>query len=392
MYEAGTLCTDSTAGSTGTEICDRYEEVDTTFSCSIQGGTKRSGEDSESVEPFTVGSAGQPRKKRKEFEPQRIAKSKVELIEELLDTYVFSPPNIITNSLYWANHEEARFISPTSPEFMLACNNHQTRLSNMSFDDLVLYYRKQRIYTFRPGVAYHTVEDSIKHAMTWLEEMSQVAHWLQPTYYGYDRCKIPVKQWLQLISNVVNRRERKRFALIFQGPTSCGKTWFTNMLLDFYLNKGQLNNWNRYSGSTFHFMGLVNRRIALWNEALLNGDPEQKEDLKVIFEGEAKTVGVKNQRDGTVAACPIIVTSNNQTMEKVSEFKERQHVFQLEKVSCINGGPDCMGKQSLHPFAWPYLMQHYSIDVDESATVSKHCQVMCLEDFMHFDALCINSL
>lgn len=391
MHETGAVRDEPPAALADGEICDSYEEVDTAFQCSIQSGTKRTRQDCESVEPPAVEHEGSFRKRsfKKPFEPVRIGQSKVELIESLLDTYIYSPPNVITHSLYWANHPEAKFIPASSPEFQLAVFNHQTKLSNMTFDEFLAYYRKQRFYIFRPGVAYHSVTDSLIHAEAWLEKQSQLGCWLKSGDFGYEKQNISVKQWLQLFSNVVNRRERKRFALILQGPTSCGKTWFTNMILDFYLNKGELNNWNRYENCSFPFMGLVNRRIALWNEACLNGDQVQKEHLKVLFEGESKTVSVKNQKDGTVIATPIIVTTNNQTLERAGEFKERQYVFNVARVDMFNGGPDCPGFKSLHPFAWPQLLKKYAIDVDECASVNKICEVMSLDDYMSCSEMCI---
>ena len=360
-----------------------------TFECVVRQGEKRTREDLESVEPSSVGSK-RSFGARKPFEPTRIAQSKVELIEKLLETYIYSPPNIITHSLYWADHPEAKFISSSSPEFQLAISNFQTRLSNMTFQDFLMFYRKQRFYTFRPGVSYHSVEESVKFSELWLTKQSAMGTWLNPTSFGYEKCSLSVKQWLQLMSNVVNRRERKRFALIFQGPTSCGKTWFTNMILDFYLNKGELNNWNRYENCNFPFMGLVNRRIALWNEACLNGDQVQKEHLKVLFEGESKTVSVKNQKDGTVISTPIIITTNNQTLERCTEFKERQYVFNVDRLDIFNGGPDCPGFKSLHPFAWPILLSKYNVDVDECASTNKICEVMSLDNFMSFNEFCID--
>lgn len=384
VHEAGAIRDTDASPLAAGEICNSYEEVDSTFECAVQGGIKRPREDSEGVEPSPVGDQRQPIKKRG-FEPTRIAASKVELIENLLDTYIYSPPNIIVQSLYWANHPEARYIPASSPEFQLALTNHMTRISNMTYDDLVLYYRKQRYYIFRPSVSYYDIPTSCKLAEQWLEVQSKIGTWLKPTTFGYENVNCSVKQWLQLISNVVNRRERKRFALVFQGPTSCGKTWWTNMLLDFYLNKGELNNWNRYENNSFPFMGLVNRRIALWNEALLNGDQQQKEHAKVLFEGESKTVAVKNQRDGTVISTPMIITTNNLTFEKCGEFKDRQYVFKVERTSMFTGGPNCPGFKSLHPFAWPYLLQKYKIDVDESASTNKVCEITSLNDFYSFE-------
>lgn len=387
--ETGALPARPASPDAGNQICYSYEEVDSARELFIGGGVKRPAEDCESLELPTMGYKRQPGEK-KGFEPTRIAKSKVSYIENMLDTYIYTPPNILCQSSYWVNDNETRFISASSPEFQLAIHNVQTRFSQMSYQGFLDFYRKQRHYIFRPGVVYWDVQKSFYYARQWIEEQSENGTVTVPAPFGVTREKKSPKEWLQMISNIVNRRERKRFALILQGPTSCGKTWFTNMLLDFYLNKGELNNWNKYENTSFPFMGLVNRRIALWNEALLNGDASQKENLKVLFEGESKCVSVKNQKDGTVISTPIVVTTNNLMFEKDLQFKERQTVLTVAKVPMLTGGTTCPGFNSLHPFAWPKLLEYYKIETEQISEndVSNNMyapQIMSLEQFVSFE-------
>ena len=388
--ETTSLSAVGSIGPTGDEVCDRYEEVDTTEGFVVTGSTKRPRQDSESMELSTMGDSrysGRPTKRK--FEPTRIAESIVEKIEEMLETYVYSPPQTITNSIYWVQDPKCKFISATSPEFMLAMNNWQTKLSHWTYEEFQTFYKAQRHYVWRRGVNYHSVRDSFKYAKQWLEEQCAVGSLCVYQNFGYQHVPIEPRELLQKISNVVNRREKKRFGIVFQGPNSCGKTWFTNMFLDFYINKGELQNWNRYQNKDFPFMGLVNRRIALWNEGRLNGDDMQLEDLKVLLEGESKTVGVKHQRDGTVIATPFIITTNNLMFEKNFAFKDRLTIINIDKIPMLTGGPSCPGKLHIHPFAFPLLINHYNIETNEIATIAGIEEITSLTNYMNFDDECI---
>lgn len=381
------------ASATGTErdeICDGYEEMDTAQGIFIDGSAKRPREDIESLELSAMGSQGQRGKsQRKKFEPTRIAESVVEKIEEMLETYVYAPPQTITNSIYWVNDPKCKFISATSPEFQLAMNNWQTKLSHWTYEEFKNFYKAQRHFIWRRGVNYHSVEDSFNFAKQWLEEQSELGTLCVYKDFGYQHHKIDPRTFLQKISNVVNRREKKRFGIVFQGPNSCGKTWFTNMILDFYINKGELQNWNRYQNKDFPFMGLVNRRIALWNEGRLNGDDMQLEDLKVLLEGESKTVGVKHQKDGTVIATPFIITTNNYMFEKNFAFKDRLTIINIDKIPMLTGGSSCPGKLALHPFAFAKLINYFNIETNESANSSACEEITSLANFISFDDECI---
>lgn len=330
--------------------------------------------------PFGGGTNG-PAKKR-EHDPVRVSRSKVLHLESLFEKFIYSPPQLLQQSVHWINDDVARFILPSTPEFLVAMHNIQTKYSKMTYNEFVEFYKQQRYYIFRAGTVYHDVEASVKLANQWLEEQSNAGG--VGVYEGntLQYVKLPVKVWLQKIADVLCRRVRKRFCLVLNGPNSCGKTWFTNMFLDFFINKGEMNNFSRYENLTFPFMNLVNRRIGLWNEAFITGDPSQREHLKVLFEGESKSVSVKNVKDGIVMNVPMIVTTNNRTFETDIAFRDRQHIFKCEKINLLRGGEHCPGRKSLHPFAIPILFAKYNIETDESCSKDSAPQVISLSDYL----------
>lgn len=355
------------SGTTGSGICDCDEDLDSGGTVIVSGGKRGAEQDPHSLE-FSDEHKSQTFGKKK-WQPwaqqqQSALEEKVKLVGEMLEKYVCTPPSMITQTIHWVNHPKCYVISEASTEFKLALHNHKTRLANMTFDEFCAYYQPWKELLFR-NCKYLPPDVSFKHAKAWIEQQAEHGWVTIPYETTVRREKRDAKFWVQKISNVVNRRERKRMALIMQGPNSCGKTWFTNMILDFYLNKGELNNWNRYENCSFPFMNLANARIGLWNEALLNGDGSQVEHLKVLFEGESKAVCVKNCKDATVMRVPLIVTTNNTTFEKSISFKDRQTVLTVEKVPLLTGGPNCPAAVSLHPFAWPMLVKHYKVETNE---------------------------
>lgn len=212
--ETTPLSTERAIGTEGDEICDGYEEMDSTEGLFIDGSAKRPREDIESLELPSMGDSRQRGKTgRKEFEPTRIAKSVVDKIEEMLETYIYSPPSTITNSIYWVQDPKCRYISAGSPEFQLAINNWQTKLSHWNFEEFRQFYKVQRHYLYRRGVHYHSIKNSFTHAKTWLEQQCQVATLCVYTGFQYSQQPIQPKLLMQLMSNVVNRREKKRFVV-----------------------------------------------------------------------------------------------------------------------------------------------------------------------------------
>ena len=392
INEATSLFTKSAVGAERDEICDGYEVVDTTQGVFVDGNAKRPREDFESLELPSMGNSRQCGKfKKPAFEPIRINKTNYLKVEEMLQTYIYSPPNLICKSTYWVNDPICKIIPDCSQEFKLAIDNWMTNLAHWTFDQFQEFYKVQRHYVFRPGRTYHSVKDSVKYAKLWIEEQCKVAslnHW--DGAFGYRKIAIDERTFLQKISDVVNRRVVKRFGFVFQSEVnSCGKTWFTDMIIDYYLNKGELNNWSRYRNCNFPFMGLVNRRIALWNEGILNGDDDQKEELKKFLEGTSFTVSVKNKGDGHVMRVPCIITTNNKMFEKLIGFRDRLTIVNIAPVPMMHGGPGCPGQMHLHPFAWPILLNHYNVETNELGASGAE-EITSLTNFICFENDVVN--
>jgi Parvovirus non-structural protein NS1 len=107
--------------------------------------------------------------------------------------------------------------------------------------------------------------------------------------------------------NVCERKVAKLNSFLIFSPPSGGKNFFIDCIMDFYWNRGQLGNPNRFE--RFAFQEATNRRIILWNEP--NYEASATDQLKMILGGDANTVRVKMKLDSAVYRTPVIILTNN---------------------------------------------------------------------------------
>lgn len=116
-----------------------------------------------------------------------------------------------------------------------------------------------------------------------------------------------------------------------KSPNSAGKNVFFDGLVDSMILVGQIKNPIR--NYTFGFMNCVNKRVLLWNEAVV--DPYFYEDVKPILAGDSPNVPVKNRDDGVVRATPVFILSNRNTFPDTEEFNCRIHKYEWESAPLL---------------------------------------------------------
>lgn len=98
-----------------------------------------------------------------------------------------------------------------------------------------------------------------------------------------------------------------------------GKNWFFDAVIHFFLNFGEIGNFNRHS--SFPLQEAVNKRILLWNEP--NAEPAAMDTLKMLLGGDTFNAKVKYENDAVVTRTPVIVLSNNDIFPKDAAFQSR---------------------------------------------------------------------
>lgn len=320
-------------------------------------------ENPESIQSPVLGSEGSSKRQKTGFQgPIRVNKILMDYCKNMFHKYVYSPPQAVRNCIEWVRSDKVQNIFETHPEFTGALDNWETELYNFSYSDFKGFYQIEREYRWRPGAVYHSVEDSVKYAEKWLHTFSQLGTICNGTNEPHTRYDLTPKGILQAFSDVLNRRISKLNCIHLVGRRNAGKTWFTNMFLDFYVSRGDLENWNKYVNASFPFMNLPNRRVALWNEACITGDLCQLEFLKILMEGASTTVAVKHKKPAVLCRVPLIVTSN-------AHFYNSHDFFESRRVLLNCPGEPFEGwEKSLHPWAWMELVHKYNIATDEELT------------------------
>lgn len=297
-------------------------------------------------------------------------------MEFFLREYIFSPPQLILDQPIWTTHPILKMVGADDKQFDLAFKNWRVELASWDFHDFVQFYKAKRHYYFKPKTEYHDVATSVHWAEKWLENnAANGGFWETNSQTGTKFLRTAtVKEWLQTISDILNRRYKKLRCLQLEGGQSVGKSWFTEMFADFYLNRADLSNWNRYMNASFPFGDLDARRLIMWNEPALNGDETQIEDLKKLMGGEMLSANKKYARNqAKVYNTPMIITTNHGIFNDNPIFFDRRRIFLCTSFPYFVGGETCPGQKALHPFAWIKLLKKYEIATDVMKDPSNVC-------------------
>lgn len=189
------------------------------------------------------------------------------------------------------------------------------------------------------GDYYYSAEESVKR----LENL---------LLYQCEQDKDLVKIFLEDVYNVLDKRLPKKNCLFVLSAPNAGKNWFFDCFIHFFLNFGQIGNFNKHTG--FPLQEAVNRRVLLWNEP--NAEPSAMDTLKMLLGGDSFNAKVKYENDVVVSRTPVIVLSNNDIFPKDSAFNSRliRHTWKsaplLKKYS-----------KKPHPIAAYLLLEKYKI-------------------------------
>lgn len=137
---------------------------------------------------------------------------------------------------------------------------------------------------------YYTVEESV-------EKMEELL------LFQYDNDEEMVHLFLEDLYNVIDKRLAKKNTMFILSEPNGGKNWFFDAVIHFFLNFGQIGNFNRHS--SFPLPEAVNKRILLWNEP--NAEPAAMDTLKMLLGGDTFNAKVKYENDAVVTRTPVIV-------------------------------------------------------------------------------------
>lgn len=170
--------------------------------------------------------------------------------------------------------------------------------------------------------------------------------------YQFNANEDEIRDFIANVYLICEKEIPKKNCIVIMSPSCAGKNFFFDAIVHFYLNFGQIGNFNKYCN--FPLMDCVNRRIVIWNEP--HAEPSAFETLKCIFGGDTTNVKVKYAEDAIMQRTPIIVLTNNYIFPKDKAFKSR--IIRYDWNTC-----DILKeyKKKPHPLVWPLLLSKYNV-------------------------------
>uniref|UniRef100_A0A8D9B8A1 Non-capsid protein NS-1 n=1 Tax=Cacopsylla melanoneura TaxID=428564 RepID=A0A8D9B8A1_9HEMI len=192
-------------------------------------------------------------------------------------------------------------------------HNRAIELMDMSMKDLYEFYcnlEPTKLIFNAPlgniGDYYYSVDESIMHMEALL-------------LFQFNNNEDLIRIFLEDLYNIIDKRLPKRNSMFILSRPNAGKNWFFDCFLHFFLNFGQIGNFNKHQ--SFPLQEAVNKRILLWNEP--NAEPGAMDTLKMLLGGDTFNAKIKYEHDAVVVRTPVIILSNNDIFPKDAAFNSR---------------------------------------------------------------------
>nr|QRQ90264.1 MAG: nonstructural protein [Parvoviridae sp.] len=267
-------------------------------------------------------------------------------IIELCQLYPCSPLIAVLNHREWLLDPQVQFMRNDNKLVQSVMDNWSHIINNWKLDNFISLYNDPKCKPYFEAPTdeifnyYYTVEESLKILEDFLS-------------FQFNGNELAIYDFLMDVHDICERVIPKCNTLVVYSPPSAGKNFFFDMILAFYLNKGQMGNPNKHN--SFAFQECFNKRILLWNEP--NYESNQIEKLKMILGGDNYTVNVKCKADAPVHRTPVICLTNNKVpFMNDPAFKDR--IIQYQWRPCIML-KEC--KKKPYPVTYYHLLKQYSI-------------------------------
>lgn len=240
----------------------------------------------------------------------------------------------------WIADPQLCVFDKSDPDYKRAYMHVQRELSSYTYDQLLqLQTTCKPVYYARHPGHYLDVDSSIAF-------IDKLLRWQTTS-------EEDLVNWLSIVHSVMERELPKCNSVYITSPPNSGKTWFVDMLTAFYINVGQVNNFNR--NTAFPLNDCVNRRVLVWNEP--NVEPSAFETIKMLLGGDPCPANVKYQSGHIITKTPVIITSNSRILDSTDPVWSSRCKFWNWRpapfLKNIDGYP--------HPMAWPGILNKYNI-------------------------------
>jgi hypothetical protein len=270
----------------------------------------------------------------------------IKKMEQIMRNNPTCPMINIVRTTPWLEDSELMMLRDDEKIVKSLVDAWQSLVCSWTIHDFYHFYTqadcKPRFHAGHMPIAdyYYSIEDSINVVMELLR-------------YQFRDNYEEMKEFVRNLFNVCERKVPKLNSFLIHSPPSGGKNYFIDAVMDFYWNRGQLGNPNRFN--QFAFMEATNKRLILWNEP--NYEQSCTDQLKMILGGDANTVRVKNKQDSAVYRTPVIILTNtNVNFMCDPAFKDRLVQYRWQAAPLLKNY-----LQKPNPMMWYELCKSFEI-------------------------------
>ncbi|KAF0715754.1 SF3 helicase domain-containing protein, partial [Aphis craccivora] len=221
-------------------------------------------------------------------------------IDELLKYYPTCPPDAFINIKEFYLNPALNRYDETDRNVRLQLRNWCNVIRDWDLYDFNTYYHTTGVKPYfnaysRTSVSvYYSVEKSINIANELLR-------------YQFENDEIVIKQFLNTLYNVLDKKIPKLNSICIYSPPSAGKNFFFDAVASYFLNYGMFGTANK--NNNFTWADGAGKRLVIWNEP--NYEQAHIEKMKELLGGDTTRVHVKYKGDQPLQGPPIILLTNN---------------------------------------------------------------------------------
>ncbi|XP_072141949.1 uncharacterized protein, partial [Dermacentor andersoni] len=306
-------------------------------SCHVESGSSPSYSDDYSLRTREGGQTkSRKRAKRQAEEP----------IYDWLRENPVSPLTNIVRTPKWLADPTFRFIRLDDKHLQRAIQVFNDEMcSYTTLDFIELYQHTQPLFDAPHGdldAHYMSVQDSFDAVLELLN-------------FQFDDNQLELSDFVNNLYMLVEKLVPKKNCMEVVSPPSAGKNFFFDAVLSFYINRGTIRNFNRFSN--FPLQDTVGRRILVWNEP--NCESSAFDTVKKIFGGDVDSVAVKYSPDQTISRTPVIVLSNNEVFPADDAFNHRMFRYKWKACPLLK-----RHAKKVHPMSLVLLYDKFVLDAD----------------------------
>lgn len=279
-------------------------------------------------------------------------------IEKFFDLFPCTPLTNLCKLHQWLGEEDLRYVRDNHPKYQCVIDVIANKFLSWNIRQFASYYRRPNctpVFAMPGGCNEHVVEsDTGMSVSNYYLKKEETLEWTSRLLDFQTKNK--TKDFLKTLVDVLDKRLFKTNSIFVYSPTSGGKNFFFDFVLNFFLIRGQIGNIVR--GERFSFMDCVDRRVIMFNEPNVSENPSTIDTLKMIFGGDLCPAAVKMKAPAVVRRTPVIILTNNPFLWKnIPEFRDRVIRFVWESAPFLK---DCHGYP--HPLYFPDLLEKYEVE------------------------------